>query len=357
MNINFVMSSFVQSSIFEHLIRYFRQYGKYNIIVTKDAVEDADVYYYFRPHLEQRLHPNSIVTVHHDLEDDDPNLSMEWFLPRYREAAIVVCLNSYQQKLLKVHGIENSVVIPHGYNDKILSPLPKYSTKKKTIGFFSHHYARNVKGEDYFLSLLAKLNPNTMKIVLAGRKRKPLCSMIQSMGYECNLYEALPYCQYNQLYSLIDVLMITSHYEGGPASVPEAIATHTPIVTTKVGMVYDLLDNPNIYLLSGDRDIDALTITDVCFNYKFNNENNMQFKVWKDIVANYEELFLRIVKESRSENKFLIDRVFKIFDVYLKRIKYFYHTFYLKKRLKEKLLELKNVNDLQSIICDLKRSK
>lgn len=343
MTVNLVMSSYVRSSIFEHIIRYFKQYGRDSYTITKDPIKHADVYYYFRPHLEKQLRPDSIITVHHDLKEDDPNLAIERFLPRYREAAIVVCLNSYQQKLLETYGIVNTVVIPHGYNDKIFSPLPKRFSEKKTIGFFSHHYARNVKGEDYFLSLLAKLDPNTIKVVLAGRKRKPLYDAVRNIGYECDLYEALPYHKYNDLYSLVNVLMITSRYEGGPASIPEAIATNTPIIATKVGMIHDLLENPNIYLLTGDIDVDTFTIMDVCFNRKFDYNSNMPFRTWRDIVMRYDEIFLQISQAFIKDRHYLGNNVNWI-DQYKKRIDYFYHTLYFKKRLKEKLVQIKKFN-------------
>jgi len=346
MRINFILSSFVRSTIFEHISSYFYKYGKYRIIVTKDPIKNADVYYYFRPHLEQQLYSNSIVTVHHDLEEDDPNLSIKFFLPRYREASVVVCLNSHQQNLLKSYGIINTVVIPHGYNDEIISPLPKNFTEKKTIGFFSHYYARNVKGEDYFLSLLAKLDSNTIKIVLAGRKRKSLCEAIRSMGYECDLYEALPYYKYNDLYSLVNVLIITSKYEGGPASIPEAISTDTPIISTKVGMIYDFLDNSNVYLLTHNIDIDAVTIMDVCFNRKFYKQEKVVLLTWRDVVAQYEKVFLEIGEKPKDKNNFLISYISNFVDIYLKRLDYFYHTLYLKKRFKEKLVQIKNVYQL-----------
>lgn len=349
MLVNIVMSSYVKSTIFEHLISYFKTYGVSDYAITKIPIEKADIYYYFRPHLEQRLRPNSIVTVHHDLEEDDPNLSSERFLPRYREAAVVVCLNSYQQHFLKTYGIVNTVVIPHGYNDKILSPLPKRSKQKKTIGFFSHYYPRNVKGEDYFLSLLRKLNPATVKIILAGRKRKPLCDAIRNMGYECDLYEALPYHKYNNLYSLIDVLIITSRYEGGLASVPEAIATHTPTIAMKVGMIHDVLDNPNIYLLTGDIDVDILTIKNVCFYRKFDHKNNMLFSTWNDVVNRYEQIFLQIFQASVVYQRDSDKKNIHWIDLYRKKLDYFYNTLYLKKRLKEKMLQIKNIYQLKKI--------
>lgn len=349
MIINMVMSSYVKSSIFEHIIKYFEKSSKNKIVITKTPILNADIYYYFRPHLEQRLRQNSIVTVHHDLNENDPNLALEYFLPRYKEALMVVCLNTQQKDILSSYGINNTIVIPHGYNDDILFPLPKCTDTKKTIGYFSHHYARNVKGEPYFLELLQKLDPTEIKVVLAGKKRNQLGEQIRLLGYECQVYESLPYERYNDLYSMIDVLLITSAHEGGPASIPEALATNTPIISTKVGMVNDILDNENITILTGKIDEDTANIMNVCYSRTFNEKNKTFLLTWRDVVIRYEEIFLQIIKELKGENKFSISDVFHSFDMYLKRINYLYHTMYLKKRLKTKVLQIKNVSILKSL--------
>src|ERR1041385_5666370 len=53
----------------------------------------ADVWHYHRPNLERHLLPRSVVTVHHDPSDSRKWLALKYFLPRYREARIVHCLN------------------------------------------------------------------------------------------------------------------------------------------------------------------------------------------------------------------------------------------------------------------------
>jgi len=202
--------------------------------------------------LEDRLKSNSIVTVHHDLQDSDINLNLEVFINRYKEAQLVVCLNSIQQKILKEKGIFNTTVIPHGYNHNILKPTIKRKrvNRKITLGFFSSFYPRLVKGEDYLIELSKELSPKFFKFILVGSKRGELAKELIKSGFECEVYENLPYVLFQNLYQKIDVLLITSRFEGGPASLPEAIATATPVITTKVGMATDFLDFKGIKFLS-----------------------------------------------------------------------------------------------------------
>jgi len=53
----------------------------------------------------------------------------------------------------------------------------------------------------------------------------------------------LPLRTINLLYNLVDVYLVTSKSEGGPKAIIEDTLTKTPILTTKVGMASDLLDD------------------------------------------------------------------------------------------------------------------
>jgi glycosyltransferase involved in cell wall biosynthesis len=56
----------------------------------------------------------------------------------------------------------------------------------------------------------------------------------------------------------MDYLLICSNFEGGPANLPEAIGTGTPVLATPVGMVPDFVRHGvNGLLLSGRVDDDA----------------------------------------------------------------------------------------------------
>ena len=58
----------------EQTLGYFNQFGstEFEHITSIAPIVDAHIYHYHRPHLEEKLLPNSVCTVHHDLDDPDP---------------------------------------------------------------------------------------------------------------------------------------------------------------------------------------------------------------------------------------------------------------------------------------------
>ena len=107
-HINHVLSSgLVTSTIFDHLIGRAAAAAPPGVEVTSSQRPErrARVWHYHRANLEWRLRPRSVVTVHHDLCDDRQWLGLKYFLPRYREAAAIHCLNATQQAVLAQHGI------------------------------------------------------------------------------------------------------------------------------------------------------------------------------------------------------------------------------------------------------------
>lgn len=326
------MSSYVESAIFEHIIKYFKLHRNINVIQTLKAVNNADVYYYFRPHLEEKLKPNSIVTVHHDLNETDKNLLIDDFLNRYKEAEVVVCLNSMQKIVLKEHGIENTIIIPHGYNHRVLTQKKYIHHQKLVIGFFSHFYPRFVKGEDYLVELSSELSPKLFEFVLVGKNRQILAKQLKQSGFECKTYENVPYFMFDELYKMIDCLLITSKYEGGPASFPEALATCTPVLTTKVGMANDFLNQEGVVILTSNIKEDVRTINKFFRNRKSMMDSLSTLKMdkllkWDQVIDLYYHEFTKIssVDQKRKD--------VNIFQLYYQIYKYKYKTLYLKKRI------------------------
>ena len=272
MIVNHVMSADIHSGIFNDIFQYFKLYSPKDVeyVISTKPIEDANIYHYHRPHLESSLVNPSVVTIHHDLDDNDGWLGLSKFVPRYKEANTVICLNTLQQQRLAQYGIENTVVIPHGYNESILTmkPLRRFDPKRKAvIGIVSKRYGRRVKGEAFMYELFKRLNPSLCEFVLVGNGRSVEATMLRSMGFEARVFETLPYRLFNTLYHSMDFLMMCSYHEGGPANIPEAIATGTPVFTTRVGMAADLVkESVTGMFLDGDADTDGAKIMRVVEN-------------------------------------------------------------------------------------------
>ncbi|MBS0882847.1 glycosyltransferase family 4 protein [Pantoea sp. JGM49] len=256
------MSSDVHSGIFTDLLEYYRNFcdEDIQIIDSVNPIEDADIYHYHRPHLEENLKNNSVVTVHHDINDTDDWLNYDKFHDRYNEAKLILCLNKTQESILSRHGLKHTRIIPHGFNNSIFTYAKniKKISEKVNIGIISKRYGRKVKGEAYLFELMKRLDREKFKFIFVGVDRSISSLKAESMGFESVCYERLPYYCFGDLYDKLNYLLVTSLFEGGPANIPEAVASSTPIISTPIGMSNDYIKHcDNGLILSGNIEEDA----------------------------------------------------------------------------------------------------
>jgi glycosyltransferase involved in cell wall biosynthesis len=261
--VNHVLSShFFASGIFEDICQRFidNAPGDMTVTVSPYRLPGQHVYHFHRPNRECRLPPNAVVTAHHDFDDPDPWLAFELFLPRYREARHVVCLNGRQRDRLSALGLAKLSIIRHGADKRLLprKEASPASLRPLRIGVFSRRFWSGVKGETALTSLLRRLDPADFAFVFAGGGRWREAEAARRLGYQCEHYEAPPYGVLAALYRSIDALLVLSRHEGGPASLPEALHSGTPVLATAVGMVPDMVhDGENGLILAGDAERDA----------------------------------------------------------------------------------------------------
>lgn len=247
----------LRSAIFDDITRRIAMAAPDGVRVTRSIrpAKVASVHHYHRPNLERRLLPRAVVTVHHDLREGEAWLDPDGFLHRYREARIVHCLNTGQAAYLKERGITWTEVLPHGV-DREVFPIPSAvrtprGAERLTLGIASRRYARGVKGEILLEQLLPHLDPDRVDFVLIGEDRWQTASLLRRHGFSARTFERLPYRLFGQAYGQIDALLILSDFEGGPASLPEALGAGIPVLATPVGRVPDdLQDGGNGLILS-----------------------------------------------------------------------------------------------------------
>ena len=309
MIINHVLSSKIYSNIFNSIIKYFKEYSPNDInnIVSINPINNADVYHYYRIHIEDKIFSNSVVTVHHDLNDSDRWLNINSFLEKYKKVNRIICLNSIQKKILKQYGIDNTIVIPHGYQDRIFIPsLKRIENRKLRILICSKHYDRRVKGEGYLIELLKFVDNRILEFILVGESRSKDIELFKKFGFNIEIYEYLPYRIFGELYKNIDFLLMCSYYEGGPANIPEAIASGTPIICNPIGIAFDMVtDGYNGIHLSMNAYNDSIKL-----NNLFNNKdecnryfiNAMDKKIlsrvnpWKKIIQKNIDIYKEIMR-------------------------------------------------------------
>ena len=262
LTVNFVVSKELGSRIFHDIFRRFADHDplSLNVLVTTGPEPAADIHHYHRPQLEKALVPGSVVTVHHDLREIDPSLDFSNFHALYASAAAIICLNADQQRYLARAGLTRTTIIPHGYDPAVLRKRRRrYDPHRKLrLGIFSRRYARRVKGEAYLLELAQRLDPRRFEFALVGLGRSVEAEALTRLGFHVEARDYLPYHLFGDLYDGIDFLLSLSWYEGGPASIPEALAAGAPVIAHRVGMAGDMIaDRLNGLFLSGDLGCDV----------------------------------------------------------------------------------------------------
>ncbi len=250
--------------IFSRLSNYFtyKYSDEYYLVVSELPIDNAHIYHYHRPQFNGITHHPSVVTVHHDLSDTDLSLDEKVFLEEYKKSDLVICLNSNQKKYLAEKGINHTTIIPHGYDNRLKDYKSKSkNTSKLTIGYISKRYGRRVKGEPYLVDLMRRLDPSKVDFVFVGAGRREEASIARGYGYDVQCFEYLPYSTLLTIYPYIDCLLMCSDSEGGPANVPEALASQTPVLGFDIGLVTDLVsDGQNGFILTGDPSVDSILI-------------------------------------------------------------------------------------------------
>lgn len=257
-------SRVLKSKIFDDLYRRYIRYAPHDIQFTRSSIANrsSSIRHYHRPHRELALLRPAIVTMHHDPLDQDPWLKPNFFLPRWKEADLIICLNRSQIEFLRGQGIEHAQLIPHGIDRSLFSypdnarQITQYPIR---LGIFSKLYERGVKGELLLEQLISTLDPRLYTFLFVGEGRLASAFLAKEKGFKVECYEFIPYHFYPDLYRLIDLLLITSTFEGGPACLPEALGMGIPVISTPVGMSNDWIHSGiNGHVSRSDEFIDVL---------------------------------------------------------------------------------------------------
>jgi len=309
-SVNHVLSSrILPSQIFEDLYRRSELLAPADFSLSKTIVADskAMIRHYHRPHREWRLVGPSVVTMHHDPLETYPYLKADSFLPRWKQASKVICLNSAQKQFLEGYQIRQSIVIPHGV-DRNVFPLPvkprEILDKKIVLGFVSKRYQRGVKGEAKLAELMQALNPQKFAFLFLGDGRWHDAIQALEKGFDVKYYEALPYHLYGAVYAKMSALLILSEFEGGPACLPEAIGSGLPVLARSTGMVPDWIVNDANGLILTDRDWieQVMSLAD---NKRLLNTLNQGayerahfYPSWEDVISRQYAVYREILGQS-----------------------------------------------------------
>lgn len=144
---------------------------------------------------------------------------------------------------------------------------------KKTILFVG--MLEKEKGTELLMQLIPKLNQKYHFIIIGkGRYSLKIKRLINNLHLtNINLIEEVPHSDIHIYYNAADVLILTSLSEGTPLVIKEALVCNTPVVSTDVGDVKEVIkDLPGCYIVQPNviefLDKIELAINEKPYNYR-----------------------------------------------------------------------------------------
>ena len=105
------------------------------------------------------------------------------------------------------------------------------------------------KGPDIFVNIMEDIQKDhpDLLVVLSGIRRTYIIDELEKRGIQYKYFEMITLHELNELYNCLDLYVVSSRVEGGPRAIVEAGITKTPIISTDVGIVSDLMPRESIY--------------------------------------------------------------------------------------------------------------
>jgi glycosyltransferase involved in cell wall biosynthesis len=118
------------------------------------------------------------------------------------------------------------------------------SFQKDGDGWGAGDIPKMIKGPDLFLSAIERLAKDLpVFVLLGGPARGYVRSGLDRLGIRHAYHYAPDRDELAKLYHALDLYLVTSREEGGPMALMESMASGVPVVSTRVGMAPDLIED------------------------------------------------------------------------------------------------------------------
>ena len=301
MLVNHVLSG-PPSPIFSDLLDRFRAYDS-SMVSSSAPVDNADLYVYWRPHKVSEVKGPAIAWHHADLTQDCKahslqNIDVGLFNHH-------ICLNrTHQFEDLNYWGVpaDKISVVHHSYDKRLLG-VEKSKSDILRIAFLSNRYGRKVKGEDLLVKVFARLQSvaPSIEFIFVGKDRDIERDIALAHGFNARYLMFTNYEDYIRLYGEIDVLLVLSKCEGGPASLPEGCAANCFVLSTKCGMAPDIgigMDESEILATVNNIAVSGVDkFKEYLSTYK--NPYIDKLTTWEQAIENHYQVYKKVLDMAR----------------------------------------------------------
>ncbi|MFX1256311.1 MAG: glycosyltransferase family 4 protein [Promethearchaeota archaeon] len=178
------------------------------------------------------------------------------------------------------------------------------SFQKDGVGWGEGLQPKLEKGPDIFCKLMKNLSKEKdIHIFLTGPSRGYVKRKLKKYQISYSHLYLKNYYDIVDCYNTLDLYIITSREEGGPLALLESMATGVPVVSTKVGMVPEVIESGKNGLITEIDDIDQLLVETLRL---INNEELRQ-----SIIANGLEIVKKYDWEKIAKQYYL--KIYKKF--------------------------------------------
>jgi glycosyltransferase involved in cell wall biosynthesis len=275
-----------------------------------------------------------IATVFHaDRDDRFPHLkaATEKLIANAGTAARIVTASRLMETRLVEWGIpqEKVVRIPLGVDLANFSPaapevkrslrralgVPEGalcigSFQKDGIGWSEGLNPKLEKGPDTFVDVVRRLSRHhRLFVLLTGPARGYVSNGLERLRVPFR-HETVPgHSSLPDYYRCLDVYLATARIEGGPHGVLEALATGVPVVSTRVGLVPDVIEHGHNGYLAEPEDVEALAelvarvagTPGLAGTFSVNGLRSIQPYDWESIAARYfHELYRPLLQNTSA---------------------------------------------------------
>jgi glycosyltransferase involved in cell wall biosynthesis len=177
---------------------------------------------------------NIVMFTHAEWSKRYSRQHMSWVL---NFADKVICLNTFVHNELEKIGVDShKLEIYHMASDPKRF-LPKIRTGNGCVGFCMNFHER--KNPELAISIIK--NMPSKDFILIGPNWKKYEGFKEIENLSNFTYYDVPYEQYSKLYQKMDVFVSTSHLEGGPVPLLEAMLSNVVPVVSNTGFAPDLI--------------------------------------------------------------------------------------------------------------------
>lgn len=133
------------------------------------------------------------------------------------------------------------------------------SFQKDGVGWGEGIEPKLIKGPDIFLAAVRRIaQVHPVFVLLTGPARGYVKRGLQEAGIPFYHEYLTDFQRLPSFFHATDVYLVTSREEGGPKAVLESMAAGVPLVSTRVGMAIDIVDDTANGLLADVDDVDAI---------------------------------------------------------------------------------------------------